>query len=415
MSFKSKNVDIIRKYTKTKLACYSSNVSMAVVGNISPLLFLTFRELYGISYSLLGLLVLVNFSTQLFVDLIFSFFSHKFNISKTVKIMPIMGVVGLWIYALSPIIFSDNIYVGLCVGTVIFSSSSGLGEVLISPVVAAIPSENPDREMSKLHSIYAWGVVGVVVFATAFIWLFGNEYWWILIFVLSLIPLVSAFLFGVAEIPKMQTPKKASGVLTLLKNKGVWFCIFSIFLGGASECTMAQWASGYLEKALGIPKLWGDFFGVALFAAALGFGRSLYAKTGKNIHRALIYGSLGAVFCYLFAALSPFPIVGLLSCAFTGFCVSMLWPGNLVVSAERFPQSGVVIYALMASGGDLGASVGPQIVGVITDFAIENQTLVSFFTSLNMSAEEGGMKLGMLIGIIFPLASVFLHFKSRKK
>ena len=145
------------------------------------------------------------------------------------------------------------------------------------------------------------------------------------------------------------------------------------------------------------------------------FGRSLYAKTGKNIHRALIYGSLGAVFCYLFAAPSPFPIVGLLSCAFTGFCVSMLWPGNLVVSAERFPQSGVVIYALMASGGDLGASVGPQIVGVITDFAIENQTLVSFFMSLNMSAEEGGMKLGMLIGIIFPLASVFLHFKSRKK
>ncbi len=414
MSFEAENIDIIRKYTKTKLACYSSNVSMSVVGNISPLLFLTFRELYGISYSLLGLLVLVNFSTQLLVDLIFSFFSHKFNISKTVKIMPILGVVGLWIYALSPIISPENIYVGLCFGTIIFSASSGLGEVLISPVVASIPSENPDREMSKLHSVYAWGVVGVVIFATAFIWLFGNEYWWILIFILSLIPLASAFLFGVAEIPKMQTPQKASGVLTLLKNNGVWFCIFAIFLGGASECTMAQWASGYLEKALGIPKLWGDIFGVAFFGAALGFGRSLYAKIGKNIHRALIYGSLGAFFCYLLAALSPFSVVGLLSCAFTGFCVSMLWPGNLVVSSERFPQSGVVIYALMASGGDLGASVGPQLVGIITDFAMENQTLVSFFASLNMSAEEGGMKLGMLIGGIFPLVSVFLHFKSRK-
>ena len=174
MSFESKNIDIIRKYTKTKLACYSSNVSMSVVGNISPLLFLTFRELYGISYSLLGLLVLVNFSTQLLVDLIFSFFSHKFNISKTVKIMPIIGVIGLWIYALSPIVFPENIYVGLCFGTVIFSASSGLGEVLISPVVAAIPSENPDREMSKAHSVYAWGVVGVVIFATAFIWLYGT-------------------------------------------------------------------------------------------------------------------------------------------------------------------------------------------------------------------------------------------------
>ena len=46
---------------RLKLACYSANVTMSVVGNLSPVLFLTFRTLYGISYSLLGLLVLVNF------------------------------------------------------------------------------------------------------------------------------------------------------------------------------------------------------------------------------------------------------------------------------------------------------------------------------------------------------------------
>ena len=67
-----------------KLGCYTTNISMSIVSNLPPVLFLTFRQLYGISYSLLGLLVVFNFVTQLTVDLIFSFFSHKFNIEKTI-------------------------------------------------------------------------------------------------------------------------------------------------------------------------------------------------------------------------------------------------------------------------------------------------------------------------------------------
>ena len=43
----------------TRLACYMSNASMAAVASISPLLFITFHDLYGISFTLLGLLVLV--------------------------------------------------------------------------------------------------------------------------------------------------------------------------------------------------------------------------------------------------------------------------------------------------------------------------------------------------------------------
>ena len=170
---------------RVKLACYMTNISMAVVGNLSPLLFITFRELYGISYSLLGLLVLVNFSTQLTVDLIFSFFSHKFNIPKTVKFTPVLTIIGLLIYSVWPMINPGSAYIGILIGTVVFSASGGLSEVLISPVIAAIPADEPDREMSKLHSIYAWGVVGVVLFATIFITLFGQNDWCILALLLS--------------------------------------------------------------------------------------------------------------------------------------------------------------------------------------------------------------------------------------
>ena len=134
------------KYLTVKLGCYTTNITMSVVSSLSPVLFATFHNKYNISYSLLGLLIAICFFTQLIIDLIFSFFSHKFDIAKTVKITPVIACAGFLIYGLSPYLFPDKIYIGLCIGTIIFSLSSGLAEVLISPVIAAIPSDNPDSE-----------------------------------------------------------------------------------------------------------------------------------------------------------------------------------------------------------------------------------------------------------------------------
>lgn len=401
-----------KNFARVKTACYTTNIAMAVVANLSPLLFLTFRSLYGISYSLLGLLVLVNFFTQLTVDLIFSFFSHKFNIPLTVKLTPVLTVVGLILYACAPFIFAGkSVYIGLLLGTIVFSASGGLAEVLMSPVIAQIPAKDPDREMSKLHSTYAWGVVGIVCFSTCFLLLFKYENWQYLTFLLASIPVLSAVLFFTSEIPNIPTPEKTSGAVAFFKDKTLWLCVMAIFFGGASEVTMSQWSSSYLEQSLSIPKVWGDIFGVALFGVALGLGRSLYAKIGKNIEKTLLACGISATVCYLVAALSPFPIIGLLACALTGFCTSMMWPGSLIVGEKKFPSGGVFIFAMMAAGGDCGASVGPQLVGLITDFSIGNGTIISLAGKLSLTAEQLGMKLGMLVGALFPLISVFIYYK----
>lgn len=404
-------------FTRLKLACYTANISMSIVGNLSPVLFLTFHSVYGISYSLLGFLVLINFFTQLIIDLIFSFFSHKFNIPLTVKIMPVLTVLGLLVYALAPVMFPRCVYAGLAIGTVIFSVSCGLSEVLISPVIAAIPAKDPDREMSKLHSIYAWGVVILILISTLFLIFIGEKSWQWLALGLMLVPFISALLFAHAEIPHMATPEKTEGALRLLKNKGVWLCVLAIFLGGASECTMAQWASGYIEGALGIEKVWGDIFGVALFALMLGTGRTLYAKMGKNVERVLLLGAIGAFVCYLTAAFSNIAVIGLAACALTGFCVSMLWPGSLIAASERFPAGGVFIYAMMAAGGDLGASVGPQLIGIITDTVAASPNFAAIACELSLAPEQLGMKIGMLTASIFPLCAIFVYekLKNNKK
>lgn len=403
-----------KNYKRLKLACYTVSISMSVVGNLPPLLFLTFRSLYGLSYTFLGSLIVLNFFTQLIVDLIFSLFSHKFNIPRVVKFTPVLTFIGLFIYALWPLLSPSSAYFGLIIGTVIFSAASGLAEVLISPVIAAIPSDDPEHEMSKLHSIYAWGVVPVIIISTLYLLILGSKNWQWLVFVFMLIPLLSVYLYSGATIPEMKTPEKVTGALNFLKNKGVWLCVTAIFLGGAAECNMAQWASGYLERALNIPKIWGDVFGVTLFSLMLGTGRTLYSKIGKNIEKVLLSGAIGATICYLVAAVTNIPIIGLIACSFTGFCVSMLWPGSLIIASDRFPESGVFIYAMMAAGGDLGASVAPQLVGIITDIAINNSTISKLALRFSMSPDQFGMKLGMLTGMLFPLVAILINLRLMK-
>ena len=73
----------MKSFKRTKFACYAAYFTMSSIFSLPPLLFVTFRETYGISYTLLGTLVLVNFCTQLGVDLVFTFFPKYFHFKKT--------------------------------------------------------------------------------------------------------------------------------------------------------------------------------------------------------------------------------------------------------------------------------------------------------------------------------------------
>lgn len=410
----------MEQYGLTKKACYLTSITMAITSNLSPLLFLTFREMYGLSYTLLGLLVVMNFVTQLSVDLVFTFFTKYFNIHKTVIITPFVAFVGMIIYSILPGIFPGAAFLWIAVGTIICSAGSGLAEVLMSPVIAAIPSENPESEMSKLHSMYAWGVVGVVILSTLYLLAFGGRSWMYLALFWSIVPLVAFLMFLKSKLPEMNNfggeQKK-----TKIFSRGIILCALCIFCGGAAECTMGQWASGFIENAIGIPKVYGDVLGVAMFAALLGTGRTLYSKYGKKIVNFLLYGMLGASVCYFAASLSLSPIVGVVACAMTGIFTSMLWPGTLIYVEEKFENVGVAVYALMAAGGDMGAAIAPQMVGILSDKFSLTDLALKISEVFNLTAEQVGMRAGLFAAGFFPVAGVLCvlcmkkHFKKQEK
>lgn len=395
-------------YARTRNACYFSYLSMSSVFCVPALLFVTFREMYGISYTLLGTLVLINFCTQLMVDLIFTFFTRYFNVKKTVRIMPVITTVGMLIYAVFPMLFPEHAYIGLVFGTFVFSVAAGLSEVLLSPVVAAIPSEHPERDMSRLHSLYGWGVVIMVLITTIFLNAFGPRNWMYLVMFLAVLPLIACFLFCTSPMPPVEVSHSETAAGAKRRTMGLAMCVACIFLGSAAENVMTNWVSGFVENALHMSKAFGDIVGMAMFAILLGIVRTTHAKRGGNTYKILLFGMIGAVVCYLTAGLSNNAVVALLACALTGLCTSMLWPGSLIFMEEQMPSPGIAAYALMAAGGDFGASIAPQMMGVIVDKVAASDWAARLSQAFTLTAEQIGMKTGMLITAVFPLLGVFL-------
>lgn len=396
-------------YKRTRLICYFANLSMSSVFSLPPMLFATFRELYGISYTLLGTLVLVNFCTQLGIDLVFSFFSRYFNIHKTIRLMPMVTATGLCIYALVPMLFPRHAYIGLIAGTFLFSVAAGLGEVLVSPAVAAIPSDTPDKDMSMLHALYGYGFVGVVLISTLFLEFVGKEYWMYLTFFWAALPVIASLLLMRTPLPDMDREQGASRAAgSKYRTKGLLLCMACIFLGACAENTVSNWISVYAENALRIPKIWGDILGMSLFAALLALTRTAYAKYGKNIFSVLTISMWGAALCYLGTAFSPNAALSLIACVMLGICTAMLWPGTLIFMEEKIPAAGVAAYALMAAGGDLGASVAPQTMGIVVDNISLTKWAETLGSRLSLTPEQVGFKAGMLIAAVFPILGILL-------
>src|SRR5699024_9985311 len=190
------------------------------------------------------------------------------------------------------------------ISVMVYAVSSGLIEVLISPIVEACPFENKISRMSLLHSFYCWGMVAVVLGSTVFFALFGLENWRILVLLCALIPLWNVFNFIACPIERLGESGEGMGVASLLRLPLFWLLVLLMVCSGAAENAMTQWASAFAEAAIGVPKTLGDLAGPCLFAVLMGTSRVLCARMSSKMDLAnimLVCGGL-CVSCYLLAA-----------------------------------------------------------------------------------------------------------------
>jgi fucose permease len=376
----------------------------AIVVNLTPILFIPLRDQFGLTFEQMGRLVLINFVTQVTVDLLFSKPVDKFGIRPFIVSAHIFACAGLVLFAFAPRLFS-NVYTGFMVATIIFSGGGGLLELLLSPIVNSIPTDEKAAAMSVLHSFYSWGQVSVVLLTTLLVALLGSTNWYWIVLFWTILPLINTFAFARAPMAPAIAEDQRTRLRTLIRERFFIVAFIGLVMGGAAEQIIAQWTSTFMEKAIHLPKLTGDVAGVCTFACMMGIGRAWYGKFGyrTNIYTAMLAGAVLATVCYLVIVFSPWPVVSLIACGLCGLAVSLLWPGTLVISAVRFPMAGPSMFAVLAAGGDTGASIGPWLTGIVADKA----PAVSNLFHLNMSPEEFGLRAGLLAVTFFPLLMCF--------
>ena len=378
-----------KNYKKTLIACYLGFVTQAISANFAPLLFLTFISTYGITLEKIAMIPLVFYLTQLLIDLAATKFADKIGYRTCVVASQMLSAAGLFLMAILPEVLSTP-FVGILISVVLYAVGSGLIEVLVSPIVEACPFENKDGMMSLLHSFYCWGAMGVVLGSTLFFAVFGVENWKILTFIWALVPLYNTFNFINCPIERLVEEGESMGIRKLLKTPIFWLMIILMVCSGASEASMAQWASAFTESALGVSKTVGDLAGPCLFAMLMGISRVLYGKFSEKLDltKVMLVCGMMCAGCYLLASLSTLPILGLAGCALCGFAVGIMWPGSISISSQKCPGGGTAMFAFLALAGDFGAMVSPALVGSLSELA------------------GGNLKTGLLAATFFPVVLV---------
>lgn len=376
-------------YKKTLIACYLGFVTQAIAANFAPLLFLTFHNNYNISLGKIALISSVFFITQLIVDILCARFADTIGYRNCVVGSQLLSAVGLIGLAFLPQVTPDP-FAGIIISTVLYAIGSGLTEVLVSPIVEACPFEHKEAAMSLLHSFYCWGSVAVILLSTLFFALFGIENWKWLSCIWAIIPLYNIFNFAVCPIEHPTEGGKGMSIGSLLKVPLFWLSILLMVCAGASELSMAQWASAFTESALGLSKSMGDIAGPCMFAVTMGISRSLYGKYGEKIDlmKFMIGSGSLCLACYITASLSEIPLLGLVGCIVCGFSVGIMWPGTISICSAKIPSGGTAMFALLAMAGDMGGALGPAVVGSISQNAGDN------------------IQKGMFAGCVFPLVLI---------
>jgi len=385
-------------YKRTKGACFLAYIISALINNFLPLLFLTLNREFDISFEALGILISVNFFVQAIVDFLGAQYVDR--LGYRVSIMLALSFAALGFISLGILPYTmKNTFFALLITVILYAVGSGLIEVLISPIIAALPEDKGSKTMTFLHSFYCWGHLLIVMVSTAFFATFGIRAWRYLAIFWAILPIIDMLIFAKAPLHVFGEKAKKIPLKSLFTNKIFLLLLLLMLCGGAAELTVSQWISVFAESSLGLPKSIGDILGPCLFALTMGFSRVAYTKMRMPLLRAILLCAVLCTASYLITVFSPHPLLALTGCALTGFSVGIFWPGILSFAAQTMPGGGTAMLGFLALGGDIGCSMGPGLLGYIFE---------------KTNSLSPGLLLSALYPLLITLGSIYLIKKVGK-
>ncbi len=408
-------------YTHTLYASYIGYITQAIINIFPPLVFIMFQKDFNISLTQIGLLSSFNFGIQMLIDFLAIKFIDKIGYRIPIVSAHIFAALGLFLLGILP--FYIEPYLGILICFFINAISGGLIEVLVSPIVETLPDKQKTKAMNILHSFYCWGSMLVVIVSTLYFNIFGIENWKYMSMIWAIIPFCNIFLFANVPLNVLKTHEdnmksdNTVSIRKLLSVKIVLVFVVLMICAGASEQSIAQWISLFAEVGLNVNKTVGDIFGACMFAFCMGIVRLIYGMKSEsiNIEKALIISSLFCVFGYIVTVFSPYPFLSLIGCGISGLSVAIMWPSVFSLASKTYNKGGTAMFAMLALAGDIGCSIGPGIVGIVSN----NKNISDKFSAIivNSDSIQIGLKIGILFAIIFPVLMflVLFLFKNRKR
>ena len=387
-------------FKHTLVSCYACFIIQSIVNNLSPLLFVTYSKEFGVSLDQITLLISYNFMVQMIVDMIGVKYAHRIGYRRGMMIAHVssfLGITGLAIFTsiLPP-------FTGLLIATTLCALGSGFIEVLASPIVEALPLGEKSAAMSLLHSFYCWGHIAIVLLSTLFFTVVGVENWRILAILWALIPALNGVLFAFVPLQSLKgDAEKQGSFFALFKLKGFPLFLILMICTGAMEQGLAQWSSLFAETGLGVSKTLGDLLGPCMFGFMMALSRTFYGVRGAklNLNRFMSVCAVGVFASYLLCVFAPHPVLSLIGCGFAGLFVGIYWPGSLSIASRQIPMGGTTMFAMLALAGDVGCSLGPGLIGFVSE-------------RVN---SDSGLKAGILSAVVFPITAFILLRLIRSK
>lgn len=371
--------------------CFAGMMSLAIGLNLLPVFLVDIRETFGGPSGLsgeemgrlggtafLGLVLGILLTGPLADRMGAKLFAVGGNV------LTLLGLAGM---ALAP----D--YTALLFALFAVGLGAGMLDMILSPVVAAVNVHARSGAMNWLHSFYSVGAVVTILAATLTLSFGGG--WRLACTLVMPLPVILIVAFALVDFPALVTDKGRMPLRDLLRQWWFLGALVAIFLGGATELGLAQWLPAYAEESLGFSATMAGT-GLLLFSVAMALGRMVSGMIGNRISPFLLMalGCGSSVVLFLLGAWLPHSGLALTACVAAGFTGSALWPTMLAVAADRYPDGGASMFALLAALGNAGGIFMPWMVGWVGDLS-----------SLSMGIAASALAPFLMIPLVLVLAA----------
>jgi fucose permease len=349
---------------------YAAMMSLAVAVNLIPVFLTTLSAslggAHGLSNEQLGRIAAVTFIGLVSGVLITGPLADRFGAKRFAVLGNLLVCAGLGALGKAP-----NYFTVLC-AVAVLGFGAGALDMVLSPIVCALQPERRTSAMNWLHSFYCVGAMATV-FVSALALRCGLGWRALALWLMLLPALVAVGFLGLRIPPLVAAGQQRTRARDLCLHPYFLAALAAIFLAGSTELGIAQWLPAYAERSLNYTK-WTGGMALLAFYVAMTSARMLAGLLGKRMRPFALMAACCwvSVALFLLACFSPWRAPALAAAIGVGFTGSCLWPSLLGVTADRFPQGGASMFALLGATGNVGGIFMPWVVGLIADHSALN-------------------------------------------